>query len=395
MAGWLANHWQQQTDPIDIYNTLWQAGWLGFSYIPARSPDSLSVESGNWMVVDIDNDGNEEWVVNLVVCDQSGGKWEGSPDCDYYGESTQLGDLWIVNKSGIAYRAYTEPGRLESVPIVIAQADFTGDKIPDLVIATESCGAHTCSNSYRIISGHTGKIKDAIRSYSTTRTAIRTTNSVAYIVDRGDGINDFVISGGRIGSVGAGPQRTSTDTWSWNGHDISLYKREYSSIGHVVHALYEANNAYDDFDLQLADSWYTRVLFDETLHVWESGEREMSQQFASFRLILLHLPRAGEDEANIWKEWLELHFPESPLVQAASILIKEWQRHDDLSIACETVTVYLQEEDSKIRQEENSGRYYGTGEDGGLLYPIEIVGNYSVNPELSVADVCILTGYEP
>lgn len=397
MENWLVNHWQQQTDPDLIYNTLYKAGWVTTSfYIPMPFPNGANVKNPGWNVFDLNGDGSKEWIIALKSCDQDGRKWQNDPDCERREQSMPLGDLWIINEDGLVYSTYAD--QLDAAPVAIIQADLTGDGIPDLVTIAQSCSI-SCFPAYQIITGHFGQIEDAIHTslgeqkHASANSAYMLGSGASAEDVTGDGISDLILYGGVFYSAGAEPQRWRTDIWSWDGQEVSLYDSYYDPIEYIVHALYYANELYADHNFRLAAPWYKRILHDETLgESYTNGtERDKTRQFAAFRLVLLHLQQNDEAEAKLWQDWLNVHFPNEPLTHAASLLISEWESTSQWIQrvqTCETVTAYLNEEDDKIKQETDCVNHDGSK--CGLLAPIEVVDTYGVNPHLLVSDVCVL-----
>jgi len=389
---WLSEQWQQQTDPELVQFSLTQAGGWMSQYLPHISHvprDVGNVESYMFLVSDLDGNGTEEWIISLIICQSESKPW--APECQY----DLLGNLWIINEDGLVYQAYQELNEDSHPPISIVLADFTGDNHDDLITFAEFGGIATTYRYYRIISGHFGGIENIIQSLHPQKTAHMMGASIYVRDETNDGISDLILHGGAYSSAGAGPQRRGSEIWSWNGNNVTLYERRDDPIYYFVHALYYANDAFSDYDFTMADSWYQRILYDQTLHSY-SGEREyiISQQFAAFRLVLLYLHRRdGINDAQRWQSWLADNYPEQSLTQASSLLISEWELHEDLYLACETVTAFLQEEEAKLHENSETSEacsYTDTTTLCGPVYPLNSIDTYGVNPVLTVDDVCVV-----
>ena len=64
---------------------------------------------------------------------------------------------------------------------------------------------------------------------------------------------DSGAEGRAIGSIGAGPQRTEKQLWDWNGAQYVEVKSDLSPVEYRIHAIYEADDAFNAGDYQKAD----------------------------------------------------------------------------------------------------------------------------------------------
>ncbi|HMT22365.1 MAG TPA: hypothetical protein PKE20_14170, partial [Promineifilum sp.] len=128
LESWLGTAWRGNVDPAAVRAALGQSG--------------MQRTLNDWRAADFDGDLRDEWV--LVLYDPS------MPGM-FFGAA---GDLWVVNDEGAGFRYYTAPS--DDIfdflaPTVVDMADLTGDGLPELITSVTTCGASTCSNSYRIV----------------------------------------------------------------------------------------------------------------------------------------------------------------------------------------------------------------------------------------------------
>ncbi len=146
------------------------------------------------------------------------------------------------------------------------------------------------------------------------------------------------------GSIGAGPQRTETQLWDWNGAQYVKVKSEWSPVEYRIHAVYEGDDAFAAGDYAKATDWYTRVLTDDTLKDWlteigyaNAHDRDTLQAYARFRLLLIGLLR-GDANARDQLDQLTALYPEGSPVhltqQMAQAFWDKYQETQDIKAAC-------------------------------------------------------------
>ena len=333
LESWLATLWRGNMNPAAVRAALQQSGMQ-------RSPD-------DWRAADFDGDLLDEWVV--VLYDQSlPGVPFGSP-----------GDLWVVNGDGVIFRYYTAPSSdiYEFLaPTIIAVADMTGDGLPELIADAPTCGAHTCFNNYRIIGLLDGQLTDRqfvvpqpspVEVDPTRPTPITMSFADTRLQDvNGDGLPEFLVHGGNIGSVGAGIVRPRTEVWGWDGTAVVLRETILDPTTSRHHILYEANDLMDAGDLDGALALYEMVINDGALgddgfaHSPEQARADISA-FAAFRLILIDLLQGNVERANSRLAWLGATYPASAAAGAAATLVAEWAGPENAGALCDRIETGL------------------------------------------------------
>jgi hypothetical protein len=361
LADWLIQAYRAQEDVVSLCNVLHASAWMA---------DGATCETA-----DLDGVTPDEWLLALYL----------EPTPDSVGDDSLQGppgDFWIVGQSGLVYQMHGLDtsdvfGRL---PELVSLVDMTGDEQDDAILLYVTCGAHTCYNNYQIVSAEGGVLRNIVDAGDESTTPeLFDFISMAYVEEEqvrdatDDELDDLVISGGLIGSAGAGIQRSFTEVWAWDGSAITLAEREWEDTGYRFHRLYNANAAFEDEAYEEARTLYESVVVDPGLEEVDftypvEEVRAYTRQFAGFRLALLPLLRGDITEATRWQNWLSQEYSGSALSDATAILIQTWdQNGNNLPNSCDQVTNYL------VAQEAPTG-------------PLEDMGY--ANPSLTAVDVC-------
>lgn len=158
---------------------------------------------------DLDGDGTPELVTALV------GK--GPP-------VTGKGALFVLYRSGEGWRV----DRSDEVPgpALHAVADLTGDGLPEIIWSSTDAGAHTSFSTVLVSTWKPGKLENLPGSM------VMASMELAL-----DG-KDLLLSGGLIGSVGAGEvQRVRTERYRFDGEQFRLVDRRYAASEYGYHRL--------------------------------------------------------------------------------------------------------------------------------------------------------------
>lgn len=310
---------------------------------------------------DLDDDETDEW---LLTIDYSRLQEDEQPPL--LQEQGHPGDLWILGEDGLLYqvRDEEEPDLFAGAPQLMELVDMTGDGQPEATVVFTTCGAHTCFNYYQVIGAPDGPIRNLVQLPEETdnepiETPVPQTIGLAYVGQEDirdandDELPDLVISGGIIGSAGAGIQRARTEIWSWSGEAITLAEQEWEETSYRHHWLYNANYAFDQEENDVATARYQEVIVNPDLEnvAFSSGSDEdvydYARQFAAFRLSLMPLTRGDITESTRWRNWLQDEYRDAPLTAAADRLFSEWESNgNDLAAACDVVTGQLQAADN-------------------------------------------------
>jgi hypothetical protein len=344
LATWLHVARNAYSDPAEVHLQLQNAGWQ-------QSDD-------DWLAADLDGDGQDEWALLLY-----------QPDMDPVAPH----NLWVVNGSGLMFQYYDEPNLIAGFSLQLkltGTADLTGDSRSELITNEESCGAHTCFGGYQVLTAANGTLHNIVSNPDSNDFISISYPDTNFSDYNQDGVTDFIVHGGEIGSAGAGIVRTYSEVWAWDGTAVTLAATILDDTQYRHHILYEANDLMAAGDLDQAILLYEQAINDDNLieSPYASNDAETYAniaQFAAFRLILIDLRQGNNDSAQSRLDWLNATYPETAVAEAAAILINDWSNGE--AAACTAV--------------ENSMQTYGN--------PTGVLEDQGYgNPSLTAADFC-------
>src|SRR5690606_19136889 len=118
-----------------------------------------------------------------------------------------------------------------------------------------------------------------------------------------DEVDDLVLEGGLVGSVGAGVyQRARVDVWAWQDDAIRRVDSHPAVSDYRLFTLYDANDLLASGDLAEAVERYKTVVDDEALFDPPEAPELASavRQFALVRLVWVSLLQGHTDDARRW-----------------------------------------------------------------------------------------------
>jgi hypothetical protein len=258
-------------DPTILAAAVFDRGWV--------TPASTAV----W--TDIDGDTDLDFAVGL----------NGAPDAE---GALRDGGVYLWRCVDGAYlRSEVAPQRPEYGPPAIHQArDLTADGLPDLIVAHPLCGAHTCFAQYAVLqwdgAGMVNRFLDATDDMPTPELVVEADDPRTPVT--------IEISATGIGSVGAGPYRVWSRTWTWGGEARAFVpgEIEVEPPRFRIHAVHEADDALRRGDSATALALYLRVIEDDGLLDWPAAgdRRQELAAYAGFRRVLAFL--ADDDTLN-------------------------------------------------------------------------------------------------
>ena len=235
------------------------------------------------------------------------------------GDAVQ-GDLAIYACAGGAvqavYHALADPAHngFFGYPRVVSSEDVTGDGLAELSFVMGDCGVHTCYDTIEILSAGAGGAGGTIANIIPDFAALPYPN-FSFASASGGAARDLLAQVGQIGSVGAGPQRAATETWSYDG---AVYARTNTAVEppvYRIHALHDADAAFRRKDYARAGELYERAAADPNLKAWEGSaplrdEDKVLGAFARFRQIELAAAQGDAAAAKAAYEALAISAPE-------------------------------------------------------------------------------------
>src|SRR5512136_945492 len=267
-----------------------------------RQASSIDDKWGGVFSIDLSGDGEPETIVSIIdpfSADQPAGP---SGMLLIYGCEDRQVTLWYSNVAA----------RPNPLPRIVQTGNFiAAPRGNQIAVQAETCGASTCFERFDVL-GWDGQALVSLLAEPLELPAGQ------YELVQADGGAPIEIQAhkGVNGSIGAGPQRTETQEWDWNGAQYVKAKMELSPVEYRIHAIYEADDAFNAGDYQKAIDWYSRALTDDTLKDWltESGganahDRDTLKAYARFRLLLIGLLR-GDANARDQLDQLTTLYPE-------------------------------------------------------------------------------------
>jgi len=304
-------------DPTALAASLFDLGW--------GSPNSTVV----W--TDINGDGHLDFAAGLT----------GAPDAQGIAEDGSV-YLWRC-QDGAYLRAEIAPPRPDFGPPAIHEArDLTADGLPELIVAYSLCGAHSCFAQFAVYQWDGADMVDRFQGASDDMPF----PELVIEADDPSSPAAIEITATGIGSVGAGPYRTWSRLWTWDGDARAFVPGEpvIEAPRFRIHAIHDADDAYLRGDLEAAVELYQRAIDDDALLDWPTAgaRRQELAAYAAFRRVLSFL--AGGDRQSAQAE-LDLRLTGTDATSAA---YSDLARHliagyadDALSDACAAVPSFV------------------------------------------------------
>jgi hypothetical protein len=214
--------------------------------------------------------------------------------------------------------------------------DVNADRAAEVLTVSTVCGASTCTifpavatwagGSYRLLTAPDLNMADAD----------------VKLEDRdNDGRLELVLSGGLIGSAGAGVQRGRTEVYRFVGgrYELAETLTEPTTSRYLV--IVDANAAFDRKDFRGAEPLYQRAATDAAL----TDERPSGgnpgpglRAFARFRLLLLNAILGQDDDARAVLEQMQALDAATPYPAAAQVFWHTYGQTGSVEAGCSQFT---------------------------------------------------------
>jgi hypothetical protein len=214
----------------------------------------------------------------------------------------------------------------------------------------------------------------------------------------GDGVSEvYVYSGIAYGDIYGQmlPWRKEWDTYSWNGKNYILSRRDFTAPEYRFQSAYDGDRSTLYGEYAKALSFYQDVIFSDKLgwwsaerdvYVWElyrwdypeptpvppesdPDEYEYLAAYARFRIMLLYLLQGWDSDAQVVYKTLKEKYPEgnpgSIYAELATVFLEEYQVSGEMGASCIKVI--------NAADKEEALKYIGVGGDLGTyhMYTVE------------------------
>lgn len=201
-------------------------------------------------------------------------------------------------------------------PAIIHIQDLNADGQNELLLSSQSCGAHSCFEKLRILSWaqHTFESR-----FDEDTSELPFPNLQITDYDQ-DGVYDLEIVARGYGSIGAGPQRDLVRTYTYQ-QDNGLWQLEAESPGPSdfrIHTLHDADQASRRGDYPIALVLYDQVINDMALQDWVTPDQEQLNlsAYAHFKLVVVYALQGARQQAESTYQNMTILYPPA-LVQYA------------------------------------------------------------------------------
>src|SRR5437773_518449 len=214
----VADHLTANADSADCLAGLFAAWNMPSDGTPSCVASDLDADGEDEYVVRLarpsgptDGIGLRDWLIGqILVFDRVGQRYE--PVFD-------LADIWASRVSKDPAVAGQEAQRLVH-PIIYALKDLTGDGIPELVLTTNDCGAHTCFLMLYVYTNRDGAYVSLLTSPEgpTSGISVPVADNQLRLDDLdGDGVFELILPQGTVTLACAGPHRVTLHTYLCTG----------------------------------------------------------------------------------------------------------------------------------------------------------------------------------
>ncbi|MDX9952507.1 MAG: hypothetical protein RBT75_00310 [Anaerolineae bacterium] len=223
------------------------------------------------------------------------------------------------------------PGEWTNIALVGGE-DLNGNGTAELVFADVTCGAHTCWHTLHVWSWDGSTFREQMAGDPSLPYPTFTLTQDAILA-----------SSVGVGSVGAGPQRVYTETWSWDGSVITRTATQLGPAQYRYHAFRDGDEAFRAGRYAEALDAYVRVINDDNLEPWAGyygapEERLWFTALARWRLVLLGVSQGNFPDAESDYQLLQADFAAGsagyPVAQLATRFWEAYQRLGLLPEAC-------------------------------------------------------------
>lgn len=286
------------------------------------------VEGQRCALLDLDGDRQDEFV--LLISEGSGPDDSSPYPADLWFFEDAEGDHRFFNSARAVANAATTGLRIRSVE------DLTGDGLPDVALTWIECGAHTCVTHLTVISHHHGTLENLAPSDA----------SVESLETFEIGGGAITMEGGIAGSVGAGPQRTSTTVVRWAGSRFRTELVEGPPV-YLIHLVNDADRifqagTYADAERAYLDAAGNNTLLDWKAEIGQGADRAELQAYSTFRAAIAAFRQNNLLGAGRLLERAATQYPTTMHGSAATHYLAALAGGETPERSCEAAETFLQ-----------------------------------------------------
>jgi hypothetical protein len=293
------------------------------------------------------------------------------------------GFLSVFGCDGVQYKKMlTVDAAYDYAPSVMQTSDMNLNGMPDLALVLTTC--HWCTGVL-VYEWDGQAFQSLIREWfiDTSLNELHYSSIAelvgyadAEIVDAyGNGTYEIILRGGLLSNISDsytyGPFRSTIKTFMWDGQYYSKYRQKYSPPEFRFQAIQDGDDAslYGDYDEALA--FYQDAFFNDKLKGWSAEEKENQiahvdvlytssptptslpphyedydpiAAYARYRIMLLHILRGYQKEAQVVYDTLQELFPEGnmghPYTEMAQLFWFEYSNSKNVKLACQQAINY-------------------------------------------------------
>ncbi|MBM7846381.1 FG-GAP repeat domain-containing protein [Herpetosiphon giganteus] len=292
-------------------------GWAEQS----QSTNAAKLIGEQYRTVDLNNDAQAEILITLPV---------GYPD---------LLILLTLDANGVYQPNWTLLTDQANGYRIWLVRDLTNDGMPEIVVHTTGCGAHTCSESINIVQWQAAEFHSILD--------LNATNPTMNWADlNADGTLELIVNRGKVGSDGAGIQRKQLEIYAWDGaqYQINSITPDPIDSQHPYWLLLDGFSALANADRVLAQTLFIAAANAQAPFPAigiEGSELELTIAIARFQALYTAL-LAG-DEATAQTFYAQTQKSAADDKQWASAFMSTYQQITDLQAACAAAQAQVEE----------------------------------------------------
>lgn len=204
----------------------------------------------------------------------------------------QPGNLFVFGCDEGIYRLLHQAGYSvdRGAPVLHSADDINGDQLNDMVYSVETCGETSCVTDVKMIEW--SMPLENFQSLVSQAVIQPYAQVVVSDVDE-DQLDEVSVTSGVIGQLEAGPQRQITSIYKWDGTVYTLAETIKPIAEYRIHVIHDGDEALMAEDYSEAITQYRKAITSDRLLSWSyPGEDLYLRAFGRYRLMLAYV-RAG------------------------------------------------------------------------------------------------------